>query len=110
MRAAFALSAALLAACAGRGAAPSATAKPGSSIVKGRFVAYALTPDFTVRILDCKSARGSERVRKDGSFELVAEGCAPGAHRLVFGRDGTGLLKFKITGPVTDVGTIEGDR
>lgn len=109
MRAALVLAAFFLAACAGGGSssAPSAP-KPGSTTVRGRFIGYKLTPDSTVSILDCKAARGTERIRKDSSFELHADGCPPGIHRLVFGKNAAELLKFTIRGPVTDIGTIEG--
>lgn len=88
MRAALVLIAACLAACAGArsSSAPSAP-KPGSTIV-----------------------RGTERIMKDGTFELSAPGCPPGIHRLVFGKNAAKLLKFTIRGPVTDIGTIEGDK
>ncbi len=111
MRAALLLAAACLAACAGSGSSPAPSApKPGSTIVRGRFIGYKLTPDSMVSIFDCKAARGTERIRKDGTFELRADGCPPGIHRLVFGKDASGLLKFTIRGPITDVGTIEGDK
>lgn len=106
------LAGALLAACAGAGGAPSAPAapKPGSTVVRGRFIGYTLTPQSTVSILDCKAVPGTERIRKDGTFELSAPNCPPGIHRLVFGKNASGLLKFTIRGPITDVGTIEGDK
>jgi len=111
MRRALLLAVAGLSACAGTSSssAPSA-AKPGSTIVRGRFIGYALTPDFTVSVLGCKAARGDERVRKDGTFELRVDGCPPGIHHLTFGRNASGMMKFAIRGPVTDVGTIEGDK
>ncbi len=108
MRAALALVAACLAACAGAGSVTPSTPKPGSAIVRGRFIGYKLTPDSTVSILDCKVTRGTERISKDGTFELRADGCPPGIHRLVFGKNAAELLKFTIRGPVTDIGTIEG--
>lgn len=108
MRTAVALGTALLAACAGGGAGTPSAPKPGSTIVRGRFIGYKLAPDSTVSILDCKAASGTERIRKDGTFELSAPGCPPGIHRLVFGKNAAELLKFTIRGPVTDIGTIEG--
>lgn len=109
MRAALVLAAAALSACAGGGSSPApAEPKPGSTIVRGRFIGYKLTPDSTVSIFDCKAERGTERIRKDGTFELSAPGCPPGIHRLVFGKNAAELLKFTIRGPVTDIGTIEG--
>ncbi len=112
MRCAAALMLAVfLAACAGAGSssAPSSPA-PGNTVIRGRFIGYKLTPDSTVSILDCKAVRGTERIKKDGSFELSAPGCPPGIHRLVFGKNASGLLKFTIRGPITDIGTIEGDQ
>lgn len=100
-----------VAACA---ASSTASAPPpagsAAAIVKGRFIGYALTTKSVVHIMGCRNAPGSERVRKDGSFELVALDCPPGIHRLVFGKDNAGLLKFAIRGPITDIGTIEGGR
>lgn len=97
-----------LAACAAPGAP--AVDKSTGTIVKGRFIGYPLTPKSSVHIIGCRNAPGSERVRKDGSFELVALDCPPGIHRLVFGKDNSGLLKFAIRGPITDIGTIEGGK
>lgn len=110
MRATVALGMVLLAACAGGGSGTPSAPKPGSTIVRGRFIGYELTPQSTVSILDCKAVPGTERIRKDGTFDLRADGCPPGIHRLVFGKNASGLLKFTIRGPVTDIGTIEGDR
>lgn len=109
MRAVLVLTAACFAACAGA-VSPSApsTPTPGSTIIRGRFIGYKLTPDSTVSILDCKAVPGTERIKKDGTFELSAPGCPPGIHRLVFGKNASELLKFTIRGPVTDIGTIEG--
>lgn len=107
MRAPLLIAAAGLAACAGSAGAPAAP-KAGSTIVRGRFIGYTLTPDSTVGIVGCRTAPGSERIRTDGSFELVALDCSPGVHRLVFGKNHSELLKFTIGGPVTDIGTIEG--
>lgn len=102
----------ILSGCAGPGGSTSAPSAPkaGSTIVRGRFIGYQLTPQSTVSILDCKAVPGTERIKKDGTFELSVPGCPPGIHRLTFGKNASGLLKFTIRGPVTDVGTIEGDR
>lgn len=98
----------LLAGCAAPGATTPAAPKTGTTIVRGRFIGYTLTPQSTVSILDCKAVPGTERIRKDGTFELSAPGCPPGIHRLVFGKNAADLLKFTIRGPITDIGTIEG--
>lgn len=95
------------AACAAPPAAPP-PAGATTTIVRGRFIGYALTPKSAVHIPDCRTAPGSELIGKDGSFELVAYDCPAGIHRLVFGKDNSGLLKFAIRGPVVDIGTIEG--
>lgn len=102
----------MLGGCAGGSTStPTAPAAPpaGTTVVRGRFIGWAQEPGATVSVLDCK-ARGSQRIKPDGSFELRIDGCPPGIHHLVFGKNASGLLKFAIRGPVTDIGTIEGGQ